>query len=285
MGKIVCCRRHIMDWSTPVLPATITFILRGDLHTSPIGSNLGLQIRSMGLGGIQKRKDTSGLARLGSPGCLDDPVGGRGTAQGEATSQSSAHGVGLGETDSCQTDCGSSAKNTSGMYDSGIGRVRWRAADAGVRKVSQGLTNLNEVNMKKAFAIVLLTAVVVTAQAQTKWPDADYPLRAHVRSVVSTTTHAGGVIVDSSPIKTGEVRIPRQTSSSTTSDQTQIKIGSILYFSDDICKAVTVGQDYPAQISSQRIGLLRLAHQDVIKVLVGNKVCSYGITGMEELEH
>jgi hypothetical protein len=95
---------------------------------------------------------------------------------------------------------------------------------------------------------LLVLALVAIAAAGDKPNPSDFPDQAHVVSAVFTHTTAP------SNVRT-----------------TEIQIGSKIFVADSICKAATVGSDYPARREGSRI-----------KLLVGQKVCKYRVVGERE---
>jgi hypothetical protein len=109
-------------------------------------------------------------------------------------------------------------------------------------------------NKTMALAAVLMLCAPVIAKEN----PADYPLKAHVVSVV---TPKDGPIAGP-PLRCAPPRL----------GETMIQIGNVLYTAECRHKEIQVGQDYPAQLNEKSISLL-----------FNDKVISYRVRDKQEV--
>jgi len=104
--------------------------------------------------------------------------------------------------------------------------------------------------MKTLLCSISLMLVGIAGAAPDKNPS-DYPLAAHLVSAVFTHTTAPS-----------------------NKRTTEMRIGNLIYVTDDICKWAEVGKDYPARLDGKKIHLL----------IGQEKVCSYRVVGTREAQ-
>ena len=103
--------------------------------------------------------------------------------------------------------------------------------------------------MKIVSTVALTILFVVPAWANKDLNPADYPMTAHVNSAIFTHTTAPS-----------------------NSRVTELQIGNLIYFANEICKEATVGSSFQARVEGRKIFLL----------VGGNKVCRYRVDGTKE---
>jgi hypothetical protein len=87
---------------------------------------------------------------------------------------------------------------------------------------------------------------------------ADYPLKAHIVSIVSPKDGP----IPGAPLRCAPPRL----------GETMIKIGNMLYTGECRHKEIEVGQDYPAQV-----------YEKSISILINEKVISYRVRDKHEV--
>ena len=105
--------------------------------------------------------------------------------------------------------------------------------------------------MKTALGLLIILLLAPRMSASDKNP-ADYPLTAHILG--TSKQHTRGGTTSSYNAQTGAWS--NGTYSGSTHRETEMRIGTLVYAVNRVCKEVEVGKDYPAKTDKKKIHLL-----------------------------
>lgn len=107
--------------------------------------------------------------------------------------------------------------------------------------------------MRNGFGTVVMWSLLSMCVFASDKNPADYPLTAHILGTAQVNT--GGGRTSSYNAQTGQWSHGRYSGSS--HQETELRIGNIVYTMRRACKEVEVGKDYPAKIDKRNIHVLR----------------------------
>lgn len=148
-------------------------------------------------------------------------------------------------------------------------------------------------------AMLLVLLLMSSAAAKKDTDPANYPLVAHIVSVSINRVHLisreSGSVEDNS--SGHEYQTSGRTNGVAEQRSTELRIGKIIYTSEDICNPLRAGMDVPAGLNEKKVrrGLLfggipgaiaaaAAPKVQVVELLVGTKVCTLRVTGTKEAQ-